>query len=387
MVDLSTDNRIRVRQMLKEEQEGKREAVNLDALLNADGPVCLVVEADLEPVGGENRFQPAGFPQIGHVIYDAPQGEDEVEKVCIVDSAASMANHLESVCLSSPRYTILNSELKGLPHVVCVTDDDEKKTKDRVVTSTFKEGHRLASDYFLDATLNGEQFRDVLRREFKIKEVKKDKTYFTYPENWWDIFRTIFKYDPNSLIHGVLFAKEQIKVSRMLTAHMEAFGVQRVGSSGVKFDPLGKTVSGQPIFSVDEETAHKIRATFIIDLALLRSYGKEDKGLNLSQKRLLLELALWKVSSLLSGPFRYRTNCYLQCKGTSLRNEKQSYNDGLPVLDIRAALDTCGFTENNNPLQVYYPASELFKLADEHAAGETVTEKPAEEEDTESSEE
>ena len=135
MVDTSTDNRIRVRQMLKEEQEGKREAVNLDALLNADGPVCLVVEGYLEPVSGENRFQPAGFPQIGHVIYDAPQGEDEVEKVCIVDSAASMANHLESVCLSSPRNTILNSELKGLPHVVCVTDDDEKKSKDRVSAS------------------------------------------------------------------------------------------------------------------------------------------------------------------------------------------------------------------------------------------------------------
>ena len=163
----------------------------------------------------------------------------------------------------------LHSDLTNLPFMVCKTDGDVD------VVSSFTEGHRLASDYFLDAELNEVSFREVLRREFQIVEIKKDKTYFIPPAKWWDIYKTIFKYDPNSLVHGVMFAKEQIKISRLLTAHLEAFGASRVGRSGVKFDRLGKTTSGQPIFAVDEETANVIRATFIIDLALLRSYGRD----------------------------------------------------------------------------------------------------------------
>ena len=77
-----------------------------------------------------------------------------------------------------------------------------------------------------------ETLRDELRKAFKIIEVKKDKTYFIPPETWWDIYKTIFNLDPNSLVHGVMFAKEQIKISRLLTAHLEAFGAARVGRSG-----------------------------------------------------------------------------------------------------------------------------------------------------------
>src|SRR5207249_5777512 len=120
---------------------------------------------------------------------------------------------------------------------------------------------------------------------------------------WWTIYQTVFKYDPNSLVHGILHAKEQIKISRLLTASLEGFGVARVGRTGVKFDRLGKTLSGQPIFAVDEETAREIRATFILDLALLRSYGRNGQGLNEAQKQLLLGLALWKIKQLLARPF------------------------------------------------------------------------------------
>ena len=60
------------------------------------GPSPLVLTATLEPIVGD-RFQPAGFPEIGHVIYKAPRKGGTTENVCIVDSAASMANHLESV--------------------------------------------------------------------------------------------------------------------------------------------------------------------------------------------------------------------------------------------------------------------------------------------------
>ena len=310
-------------------------------LLAADGPVCLILTAQLVPVGGTDRFQPAGFPEVGHVIYDAPRKDGRKEKVCIVDSPASMANHLEQVCLAGEGTIDLHSELTGLPHVVCVTDSEfetrdgeivpnKGATKDSPVVSTLTEGHRLASDYFLDArkVTRGEPsektLREELREAFKIVEVKKDKTYFIPPATWWNIYKAIFNFDPNSLVHGVMFAKEQIKISRLLTAHLEAFGAARVGGSGVKFDRLGKTTSGQPIFAVDEETAEEIRATFILDLALLRSYGRDDpgeKGLTTIQKQLLLDLALWKIAQLVKRPFRYRTQCFLKCESATIETE------------------------------------------------------------------
>ena len=248
--------------------------------------------------------------------------------------------------------------------------------KNAVVASTLSEGHRLASDYFLDARklVNGEPgaetLREQLRKDFRIIEVKKDKTYFIPPATWWNIYRTIFAIDPNSLIHGVMFAKEQIKISRLLTAHLEAFGAVRVGRSGVKFDRLQKTTSGQPIFSVDEETAEEIRATFILDLALLRSYGRGEFGLDGEQKRLLLDLAIWKIAQLLKRPFRYRTQCFLQCKSVVVSTEDGTVagqstksagaSDALfGSLDLRSSIESCKFSAAQT--NVYYPASELFK--------------------------
>ena len=51
----------------------------------------LVLTATLRPIAGLDRFQPAGFPEIGHVIYKAPRKNGGLEYVCIVDSPASMA--------------------------------------------------------------------------------------------------------------------------------------------------------------------------------------------------------------------------------------------------------------------------------------------------------
>ena len=72
--------------------------------LQSTDPVCLIVKATLKPVADTDRFQPAGFPEVGHVIYDAPRSDGNgnrfKEKICIVDSPASMANHLETVCVA-----------------------------------------------------------------------------------------------------------------------------------------------------------------------------------------------------------------------------------------------------------------------------------------------
>ncbi len=388
-------------------------------LLEPNGPVCLIIQAQMAVAAGLDRFQPAGFPEVGHVIYDAPRSDRPSEKVCIVDSPASMANHLEQVRLAGENDPSLHPDLAGLPYVRCVTDRDPTinagsvtlkpdDTRDRVVTTSLTEGHRIASDYFLDglptprwveeartkvkkgdreeervvpAHWEGESFRDLLRREFNIIEVKKDKTYFIPPEAWWSIYRTLFKYDPNSLVHGVLFAKEQIKISRLLTGHLEAFGAARVGRSGVKFDRLGKTTSGQPIFAVDEETAREIRATFIIDLALLRSYGREAGegrellGLNCNQKELLLGLALWKIHELLGATFSYRSGCKLRMQTLSVTTDAQREGDTpltaeLPAVDIQSAIAASSFPAA--PITcAYYPFGDLFKPGKDDATSGT----------------
>jgi CRISPR-associated protein Csb1 len=402
---------------------GRMMTLTLETLLQPNGPTCLIVKANLEPVGGIARFQPAGFPEVGHVLYDAPWGKNGTKKVCIIDSPASMANHLEAACMAGQNRTDLHPDIDGLPYVICATDRNYKQEQDqlvlnpqdphdKVVVTSLTEGHRIASDYFLDALVDpqwkeeerkkvrrkgdkeqenvvpahweGLIFRDKLRKEFGITEVKKDKTYFVHPEDWWTIYQTIFSYDPNSLIHGVMFAREQIKINRFLTAHLEAFGATRVGRSGVKFDRLGKTTSGQPIFAVDEETAHEIWATFILDLALLRSYGrdKDKRGINEADKRLLLELAFWKIQRLLGQPYRYRTQCHLTCSHVEIRTEKGLVAESLLDLNVKQCIENCQF--GTEPMtRVYYPANELFKQGRDVGEGAEGTPDEAGDEGTE----
>lgn len=359
--------------------------LNTTALLADANIHRLVLQATLVPVTGD-LFQPAGFPDIGHVIYDAPRKDGSKEKVCIVDSAASMANHLEAVSLSSAQTLELHPALAGMPYIECVTDAPGTTggtNPTRLVVTSLSEGHRLASSYFLDdkgkvvrgGAVSADNFATILRTGFGIQDLGK-KTH-PLPGDWWNVFRTIFRYDPNSLVHGILFPAMGIKLSRVLTAHHEAFGADRVGLSGVKFDKLGKTTSGQPIFSVDKETAREIRATFVIDLSLLRSFGSGTNGLNDNQKLFLLELALWKIGRLLSGPYRFRSGCDLKLATLARIENGQPAELAATELhrNISAALNSAGF-QDPRITKVYWPSDELFKAGKEDEAN------PAEEGET-----
>jgi CRISPR-associated protein Csb1 len=330
------------------------------------GPSPLILTAALEPVAGD-RFQPAGFPEIGHVIYEAPRKNGTVEQVCIVDSAASMANHLESVCQRGAHDLDLVEELDGLPYLRCVTNHAEgaEPTKDReVVVTSLTEGHRIASSYFLDGCrINGEAKADGKFDQYLISEfgivLPKGKKAHPPASQWWKVFETIFALDPNSLVHGVLFPQWQIKIPRALTAHLEAFGAARVDRSGVKFDRLGKTTSGQPIFAVDDSTAQSIRATFVLDVGLIRSFGRkkgnDQLGLSDKQQELLVALALWKVQKLLDAPFRYRSGCHL--RRSLLQSEGE---DIVLAMNIEEAIKSADF--DKEPItDVFWPREELYR--------------------------
>jgi CRISPR-associated protein Csb1 len=284
-----------------------------------------------------------------------------------VDSAASMANHLESVCQRGAHDLDLVEELNGLPYIRCVTNAAEGPvpTKDReVVVTSLTEGHRIASSYFLDGyrmegdTKASGKFDQDLISKFGIVLPESKKAH-PPASQWWHVFETIFTLDPNSLVHGVLFPQWQIKIPRALTAHLEAFGAGRVDRSGVKFDRLGKTTSGQPIFAVDDATAESIRATFVFDVSLIRSFGRKKNnqqlGLSDRQQELLVALALWKVEKLLEQPFRYRSGCHL--RRVSLQSEGE---DVVLAAGIQDAIKKADFGEQRIT-DVFWPREELYR--------------------------
>ena len=281
----------------------------------------------------------------------------------------------------------LVDELQGMPYVRCVTGllDNEGRLKQReVVVTSLTEGHRIASTYLFgnrpkntlkwdgkggqrvlpDDRVSNRSFGDELADSDKFG-IALDGNSRGHPpaERWWNVFETIFQYDPNSLVHGVLFPQWQIKIPRVLTAHLEAFGAGRVDRSGVKFDRLGKTTSGQPIFAVDDATAREIRATFILDAALVRSFGRKNGeavlGLNDKQKEFLIALALWKIRRLLEKPFRFRSGCFLECVSLKHGSDEVEID-----VDIQQAILGAGF-QDPRVTDIYWPREELYREAED----------------------
>jgi len=356
-----------------------KQKITPDEVLKGNSP--LILTATLEPIIGD-RFQPAGFPEIGHVIYKAPRKDGSTEHVCIVDSAASMANHLESVCQRGAHDLDLVDDLDGMPYIRCVTGDlaDGKLPSDKCegAVTSLTEGHRIASSYFIDGVVvNGDAKATKKNKDGKDEPLTLERDLIdrfgivlpgsskAHPpaDQWWNVFKTIFERDPNSLVHGVLFPQWQIKIPRALTAHLEAFGAGRVDRSGVKFDRLGKTTSGQPIFAVDDATAESIRATFVLDVSLIRSFGRKKKdgdkeaqlGLSEPQQAFLVALALWKIQKLLESPFRFRSGCHLRC--TTLQSDGKDIEINI---DIKDAVTKASFSAQ--PItDVFWPREELYR--------------------------
>lgn len=374
--------------------ETEKKRLNPAEVLKGESP--LILTATLEPIIGD-RFQPARFPEIGHVIYKAPRKNGSTEDVCIVDSAASMANHLESVCQRGAHDLDLVEDLDGLPYIRCVTghlaDGKLPSDKREAVVTSFTEGHRIASSMFLEGQALGndercasEAFGSALANEFEITLKGSNKAH-PPPEKWWNVFKAIFGVDPNSLVHGVLFPQWQIKIPRALTAHLEAIGASRVDRSGVKFDKeLGPKSDKrvQAIFAVDDATAESIRATFVLDVSLIRSFGRKKKegeeqsqlGLSEKQKEFLIAFALWKIQKLLESPFRFRSGCHLRC--TNLQSAKEDVEIDI---DIKRAISDAGF--GKNPItDVLWPREELYREGQTDAA-----KSPNEDEDSEENEE
>ncbi len=274
----------------------------------------LLIEADLRPVQG-SRFQPTGFPNLGHAIYQAPEGN---EQMILVESAQSMANRLEEVCWDESADDWV-APLKGLP-VIKVTDSNGNP-----LTNSLLEAHRINSPYILEG------------KDTKVVDLLKDNVA-NMEEGRVDISKlaqVLLKYDTNALIHGVFIAKGELaggrlRMARSLSAFIEASGASVAASGGVKNDsvnPKGDAAKGfgNVPFSRDEWTARKITAYFNLDIHQIRSFnmGKDVE-------KLLIGFALFKITKFLHEGLRLRTACDLEVDNLQVR---QPNSFELPTLD------------------------------------------------------
>jgi CRISPR-associated protein Csb1 len=265
----------------------------LDALL-APQTHRLLIEAELRPVQGA-RFQPTGFPDLGAAVFDTSSG-----RRLLVESAQSMANRLETVCWDGATQELV-PELLGLSYVRVERPDGS------YLTSSITESHRLNSPYILEG--KDKVFLETLKTETAgMAEGNIDRR---------KLATIVFGYDLNSLLHGLFLAKSdlaggRLRIERALSSFIEAVDVQVAASGGVKndhVDPQGdaKKGFGNVPFQRDEYTARKIVAYFNLDLAEIHGFGLSEAA-----TRLLIALALYKVTAFLERPMRLRTACDLE---------------------------------------------------------------------------
>ena len=250
----------------------------------------LLLSIPLRPVQG-HRFQPTGFPSLGAATFHTGDGTG-----LLVESAQNMANRLEAVCWDEAQARPVPA-LNGISHVTV-------ERGGRFFTDTMLEAHRLNSPYLLEAS--DRSFLTTLKEALgDLEEGRIDRRHLA---------TVLLRFDAGSLLHGVFLAKKELaggrlRVTRALSAFIEADGVRVAASGGVKNDgvnPQGDTSKGfgNVPFARDEFTAERITLYVNLDLALLRGYG-----LGAPAERMLTLLALYKVSALLERGLRLRTAC------------------------------------------------------------------------------
>jgi CRISPR-associated protein Csb1 len=290
--------------------------MNLDALANEPR---LLIEVSLKPLQG-TRFQPTGFPDLGAATYNLADGR----QMLLVESAQSMANHMEKWCWDEANAKPITT-LDGMPYI-------ESTLPDGCKTSSLLESHRLNSPYIV----NSQKFADI-EQEIGFKK--------NQPFDRQKLVKVLCKYDPNSLIHGVFLEKVGgvVRLPRALTAFVEASNVTTAANGGAKFDriqpgtkeekvtPYGKAEDGygNVIFPRDDYTGD-IKAYFNLDLALIEGFDLPSEA-----KEFLVVLSLLKIRRFLCFGLRLRSGCDLDIVQTDVTRPQPSW-----MLPDMAALTT-----------------------------------------------
>ena len=262
----------------------------------------LLMEAQLKPVQGR-RFQPTGFPNLGHARYQSPDGSGQM---LLVESAQSMANRLEAVCWDEVADDWV-PPLVGLPMVRVVNEEGIS------LTNSLVEAHRLNSPYILEG--KDKSVLNLLKDRLAAMEIGRVDIR--------ELAKVLLEFDSNALLHGVFLAKKELaggrlRLPRSLSSFIEAEGAIVAASGGVKNDsvnPSGDTSKGfgNVPFARDEWVAEKITAYFNLDLRQIRAFGLDS-----DVERLMIALALFKIRKLLAVGLRLRTACDLDLNSIAI---------------------------------------------------------------------
>lgn len=281
----------------------------------------LLIEAPLKPLQG-TRFQPTGFPDLGAASYTLPDGTD----MLLVESAQSMANRLETVCWDEAA-AALSAPLAGMPYIQVMKDGE-------ILTNSILEAHRLNSPYILESA--DKSFYNILREELEISDLGAINTAA--------LARTLFKYDPSCLLHGIFLAKKdlaggRLRLARALSSFIEAKNVRIAASGGVKKDdvnPKGEAAKGfgHVPFPRDEYTAENITAFFNLDLVQIRAYRLGEAA-----EKFLVALALYKIQAFLKTGLRLRTACDFEKDGMPIVTRPENV-ELATLIDLEQTLPT-----------------------------------------------
>ena len=303
----------------------------------------LLIEAILRPVQGR-RFQPTGFPNLGHAVYESPDGHG---RTVLVESAQSMANRLEAVCWDGVADDWI-APLRGLP-VVKVIDD-----KGKSLTNSLLEAHRLNSPYILEG--KDKTVVDLLKQRLAAMTVGR--------VDLRELAKVLLEFDTNALLHGVFLAKKdlaggRLRLPRSLSAFIEADAATLAASGGVKndsVDPGGDTGKGfgNVPFARDEWVAGSITSYFNLDLCQIRAFG-----LGGDVERLLIAIALLKIRRFLVEGLRLRTACDLDMEGVAVKRPESFLLPGIDDLEAELpelieSVASKGFLGDSRVLTVTY---------------------------------
>lgn len=337
----------------------------------------LLLTVPLRPVQGD-RFQPTGFPSLGAATYQGWDGEAEnrrsVQKL-LVESAQSMANRLEATCWDIAQNAPVEA-LRGISHVTVMR-------KKSFLTDSMLEAHRLNSAYLIEG--KDRQFIEKLKAELGGLEEG--------PINRKKLAEVLLKYDVGCLIHGVFLAKKELaggrlRIARVLSAFIEASGIETAASGGVKNDHVhpgkvegdSKNNFGNIPFSRDEYVAHRIDCHINLDLAQIRGFGLET-----NVQQLLILLALYRVRKLLDGDLRLRTACDLEPvdRDNLIASRPKGFKlPSLPHLEaaVKSAITDCKKMMDHTTVNF---EDELKKAKDEKKGKDSQDDDDAESDDTE----
>jgi CRISPR-associated protein Csb1 len=214
----------------------------------------------------------------------------------LVESAQSLANWMEALCLDPQNPCRYNSECAGIPYVVVREGDNHMD-----LTSSLTEPHRLASDMILNANGNGSKFSSTLTQFLEV-----DRTRPVYLPR---IAKRLFYIDPACLLHGVFLEKldGRIRFPRLLSATITAKEPQAVNAGGVMRGYV--TVAGSEAsipYSAQHFASSDINLQLIFHTDTLKAWGLDEE-----EENFLAAFALYKVHKLLNSFPRLRTACVL----------------------------------------------------------------------------